>query len=789
MLHFDFNDDWRFKKLGGGGDGVVVDVPHDAAMSEERSSDADAGVNTGWFLGGDYEYTKTFGMPEEYKDKLVFFEFEGVYRNAEVYINGKKAMYRPYGYTNFYVPANEFLLFGEDNEIRVIARNSDQPNSRWYSGAGIYRPVHLWVADKKHVELNGVKIRTLSLDPAVVEVRVQTSEPGEVAVAISDGNKIVANDIKETGENRIAVFAFEIADARLWSPETPELYTCDVMFGSDETHIPFGIRTISCTHAEGFTLNGKRVVIRGGCIHHDNGILGARCYAEAEERKIEILKEYGYNAIRSAHNPCSKALLDACDRLGMLVMDEYCDMWYIHKNKYDYADYIEEWYEKDITDMVEKDYNHPSVIMYSLGNEVAETSEKRGIELFRNMRAVCKRLDEDRPVTTGVNIFFNYLYSLGFGQYSDKKAEKNPNKKVGSEFFNNLAGLFGDKFMKTMAKLPGCDRKTRDCYAVMDVAGYNYGIKRYKHDIAKYPERIILGSETFCSDAYAFWEFAKTNPPLIGDFVWSGMDYLGEVGVGSWEYREYAPDFKHSVGWMTAGSGRIDLIGNPLGEALYTLVAFELTDKPQIAVVPVSHTGEKHSPSAWKFSNAMPSWSWNGLDGKKAKVEVYSRAPVVELYINGKKVGRKKFKKNCRFDFDVKYRGGEITAVNLDKNGNELARSSLKTAGDETKLSVVPEKPEVEKGEVCFVRLKYTDESGTVKPLERDVINVEVGGGELLAVGCAAPFNNIGYTGSSTGTYYGEALAAVRATGDTVRIAACDMHKRLGTAEIKVRNA
>lgn len=785
MLHFDFNDDWKFKKLGDGGGAVDVDVPHDAAMLEERSSEADAGVNTGWFLGGDYEYTKTFGMPEKYKDKLVFFEFEGVYRNAEVYINGKKAMYRPYGYTNFYVPANEFLLFGEDNEIRVIARNSEQPNSRWYSGAGIYRPVHLWVADKKHVELNGVKIRTLSLDPAVVEVRVQTSEPGEVAVAISDGNKIVANDIKETGENRIAVFAFEIADARLWSPETPELYTCDVMFGSDETHIPFGIRTISCTHAEGFTLNGKRVVIRGGCIHHDNGILGARCYAEAEERKIKILKEYGYNAIRSAHNPCSKALLDACDRLGMLVMDEYCDMWYIHKNKYDYADYIEEWYEKDITDMVEKDYNHPSVIMYSLGNEVAETSEKRGIELFRNMRAVCKRLDEDRPVTTGVNIFFNYLYSLGFGQYSDKKAEKNPNKKVGSEFFNNLAGLFGDKFMKTMAKLPGCDRKTRDCYAVMDVAGYNYGIKRYKHDIDKYPERIILGSETFCSDAYAFWEFAKTNPPLIGDFVWAGMDYLGEVGVGSWEYREYAPDFKHSVGWMTAGSGRIDLIGNPLGEALYTLVAFELTDKPQIAVVPVSHTGEKHSPSAWKFSNAIPSWSWNGLDGKKAKVEVYSRAPVVELYINGKKVGRKKFKKNCRFDFDVKYRGGEITAVNLDKNGNELARSSLKTAGDETKLSVVPEKPEVEKGEVCFVRLKYTDEGGTVKPLERDVINVEVGGGELLAVGCAAPFNNIGYTGSSTGTYYGEALAVVRATGDTVRIAACDTHKRLGTAEIK----
>ncbi len=785
MLHIDFNDNWNFKKLGDTAEPIVVDVPHDAAMYEPRSTDADAGVNTGWFLGADYEYTKKFDVPKSYADKIITFEFEGVYHNAEVYINGKKALYRPYGYTNFYVPANEFLEFGAENEIKVIARNADQPNSRWYSGAGIYRPVHMWVADKKHIVMNGVKIRTTSISPAVVEVRVQTSEPGEVAVAITDNTrKIVANGIRNTEDDCFAVFAFEIADAKPWSPDSPTMYACDVIFGKDEAHVPFGIRTISCTHADGFTLNGERVIIRGGCIHHDNGILGARCYAEAEERKIKLLKDYGYNAIRSAHNPCSKAMLDACDRLGMLVMDEYCDMWYIHKNKYDYASYIEEWYEKDITDMVEKDYNHPSVIMYSLGNEVAETSEKRGIELFKNMRAVCKRLDEERPVTTGVNIFFNYLYSLGFGQYSDKKAEKNPNKKVGSEFFNNLAGLFGDKFMKTMAKLPGCDRKTRDCYAVMDVAGYNYGIKRYKHDIDKYPERIILGSETFCSDAYAFWEFAKANPPLIGDFVWAGMDYLGEVGVGSWEYREYAPDFKHSVGWMTAGSGRIDLIGNPLGEALYTRVAFELEDKPQIAVVPVSHTGEKHSPSAWKFSNAIPSWSWNGLDGKKACVEVYSRAPIVELYINGKKVGKKKFKKNCRFDFKVKYAGGEITAVNLDRNGNELSRSSLKTAGDETLLSVVPEKSEVKPGAVCFIRLKYTDAAGTVKPLERDTVTVDVEGGKLLAVGCAAPFNLDGYTGKSTGTYYGEALAVVKAESDKIKITATDTSNRVGAAEI-----
>ncbi len=783
MIKIDFGADWKYRRTDGA-EWSETEIPHDAAMYEKRTKDAEAGVNTGWYLGADYEYVKTFSVPAEYEDKDVIFEFEGVYHNAEVYLNGEKAAFRPYGYTNFYVTANKNLRYGRENEIRVLARNADQPNSRWYSGAGIYRPVNMYVGNKKRIVLNGVRIRTLSLYPAAVEVTVQTTGVGEVRVVIEkDGREVASGSCEQTGGN--AVFALEIRDAKLWSVDTPELYTCRTFFDDDEQSVNFGIRTLTCDHTDGLCINGERVIIRGACIHSDNGILGARSYPEAEERKVKILKQNGYNAIRSAHNPCAKSLLDVCDRLGMLVMDEYSDMWYIHKNRYDYATYLEEWYARDIKDMVEKDYNHPSVIMYSLGNEVAETGEKRGIELFRQMKAVCKQYDSDRPVTTGVNIFFNYLYALGFGQYSDKKAEKNPNKKVGSEFFNALAGLTGDSFMKTMAKLPGCDKKTRDCFAVMDVAGYNYGIKRYKHDIKKYPERIILGSETFCSDAYAFWEFAKKNPALIGDFVWAGMDYLGEVGVGSWEYKEYAPSFLHGVGWLTAGSGRVDLIGTPLGEALYTQVAFELTDKPQIAVVPVSHTKEKHSPSAWKFSNALPSWSWNGLCGKKAKVEVYSRAPIVELYINGKRVGRKKFRKNCRFDFNVKYYDGEITAVNLGRDGKELSRNSLKTAGGETRLTVTPEKGSVKRGEVCFVNLAYTDGNGEVKPLERGKIEVAVTGGRLLALGHACPYNEDGYSGAFTDTYYGRALAVIKAEADAVTISATGKGLK-GEAEIEV---
>lgn len=784
MIALNFNENWKYRRLNADAKWRNVTLPHDAMIYEKRTMQSKGGTNTGWFEGYDYEYVKTFTVPAEYSEKIITFEFEGVYRNAEVYINGKKACYRPYGYANFYVRANEFLKFGDENEIKVIARNAEQPNSRWYSGAGIYRPVTLWIADKKHILFNGVKISTLQTDPAVVEVRVQTSGVGAVSVCLFRRDQTVASETKFTGDDRFVVFVLEVPQAELWSPDNPALYHCKVCFGTDEWEDDFGIRTLSCTPSEGFTMNGKRIIIRGACIHHDNGILGARCYDEAEERKIRILKENGYNAVRSAHNPCSKAMLKACDKLGVMMMDEYCDMWYIHKTMYDYADYVQTWYEQDITDMIEKDYNHPSVIMYSLGNEVAETAQEKGIEFFKQMRDVCKSLD-DRPVTAGVNIFFNLLHSMGFGVYSDKKAKNNPQKKVGSEFFNNLAGIFGDKFMKTMAKLHGCDVKTRGCYAAMDVAGYNYGILRYRHDIKKYPQRIILGSETFCSDAYAFWEFAKKNPALIGDFVWAGIDYLGEVGVGSWEYKEYAPEFTHGVGWITAGSGRIDLIGNPLGEALYTKVAFELTDQPQIAVVPVSHTDEKHSPSAWKFSNAIPSWSWNGLNGKKATVEVYSRAPVVELYINGRRVGRKKFNKNCRFVFNVKYFGGEITAVNLDKNGKELSRNSLKTAGEETVLSVVPEKKTVKTGEVCFVRLRYTDGNGTVKPLERGILDVSVEGGELLAVGNACPFNVLGYTGVRTDTYYGEAMTIVKAAGGNFTVRVTD-GKLSGEAEVKV---
>ena len=871
MQKIDFNKDWICRCLTRDEEAYPVTLPHDAMLSEPRTQESTGEGNVGWYIGGDYEYTKNFFVPEEYKDKKVLIEFEEIYHNGEVYINGKKAAYRPYGYTNFYVDTEGFFQYGKENEIKVIARNADQPNSRWYSGTGIYRPAYLHVAGEKYIPVNGVKIRTLSYDPAKIEVVVKTSAPGELSLKIEfegskvlrvigestkignvNNDRIISSDNKnmqpngsvQTGENGQkselvqveaeknnqaaeyqAIFQLDVPNAKLWDTEHPNLYTCKAVFGEDEVIETFGIRELIWNPQVGMTINGERVILRGACFHHDNGVLGACTYPEAEERKMRILKENGYNAVRSAHYPCSKALLDACDRVGMLMMDEYVDVWYIHKTKYDYAGQLADWWKQDLKDMVDKDYNHPSVIMYSTGNEVAETAQKKGIALTGDMTNFLHSLDSTRPVTCGINIFFNFLSSIGLGVYSDDKAEKSagnaeknaaqatgknekkvvksgektvnkatengkkglgstkPEKKkkpVGSEFYNTLACLVGDYFMKCGATLYPCDLRTKDAYANMDIAGYNYGIFRYKHDLKKYPNRLILGSETFCKDAYSFWEIAKKNKRIIGDFVWAGWDYIGEVGDGAAEYSDYK--FEDPATRMTGGNGRIDLNGKPRAEAAYTRVAFERETGPFIAVDPV-YQKEKLRLTGWQLTKALESWAWDGCNGEPAKVEVYARAAQVELFINGKSVGKKKVKK-CRANFNTTYQDGEITAVSYDENGKEINRYSLQTAGKDTVLQVRPEEKTVKPEGLAFIQLQYTDSKGIWKPMEKHNIKVTVENGVLKGLGSPAPYVKGNYTDHTVATYYGEAMAVVQADGNgPVKVTVAD-EERFYVAEI-----
>lgn len=781
MKTIEWNDGWKYRRINEETFREVI-LPHDAMLSEKRGNSCASGTHGAWFEGHDYEYVKEFSLLPEWSDKKVILEFEGVYSHAEVYINGKKVAYRPYGFTNFYVPLEE------SGEIRVVAHNSDQPNCRWYAGAGIYRPVKLHILPQRSLDINGIKIRTTDYATREMEVLfisdknfILGSESGcardseaisayqEVLFSVCDGEKTLYEGRTKIGEKT----RFEIENAELWCPHNPKLYTLKVVYGEDKREIPFGIRQVTVSRSEGFTLNGERIILRGACIHSDNGLLGAAAHPFADRRKIELLKAVGYNAVRSAHNPCSKATLDACDRLGMLVLDEYTDGWYIHKTRFDYASYMEEWWQKDFQGMVDKDYNHPSVVMYSTGNEVSETAQKKGIELTGRMTQYLHSLDDTRPVTCGVNIFFNFLSSLGFGVYSDEKAEKG--EHVGSAFFNNIAGIFGDKTMKIGATLHGCDVKTRDAFANMDVAGYNYGILRYKKDLKKYPERIIVGSETFCNDAYRFYEFAKKNPRVIGDFVWAGMDYLGEVGIGSWEYASYAKDFSPRAGWISAGSGRLDLTGRELGEALYTRVAFGL-DTIRMAVIPADDFGKPHSPSAWKMSNARESWAWNGCEGRKTRVEVYARARFVELKLNGKTIGRKRvdLKKNCLVSFKTKYFPGELTAIAYDQSGKECGRTSLSSGKGTPRLLLTPEKISVGKDELAYIRIRYVDEDGKTLPLCRGRVKVSAENGQLLALGHACPYNPDGYLKDETDTYYGEALAILRPlpSGEKIRLLA-----------------
>ncbi|HFI0641840.1 TPA: glycoside hydrolase family 2 TIM barrel-domain containing protein [Streptococcus suis] len=765
MKKYDFSNGWSYKHLGTNEPLKEITVPHDAMFYEPRTETAVGGRNIGFFEGHDYIYRKEFHANKEWEKSRILIEFEGVYHNAEVYLNNKKIHFRPYGYTNFFVDISKELLFDEMNILEVVAYNSDQPNSRWYSGAGLYRPVHLYVGGKKHIKENGVRIKTLSLNPATIQLSIEASGRGQAIATIYYKDHEVSQHNLELDESGTSSQNIVIDQARLWSAENPNLYKMVVQFEDDCVTEQFGIRLLEWDSEFGLRINGKREILRGACIHHDNGLLGACAFPEAEERKIRILKKNGYNAIRSAHNPCSKAMLDACDRLGVYVLDEYLDVWYIHKTMNDYANYMTDWWPQDLKDMVDKDYNHPSVIMYSTGNEVSETAQARGIELTRQMTEYLHTLDDSRPVTCGINIFFNFLSSIGLGVYSDEKAkqEVEGNKKkgaVGSEFYNQLAGIMGAGFMKRGATLYPCDLKTRDAFSNMDIAGYNYGILRYKKDLEKYPNRLILGTETFCKDAYHFWELAKTNPRIIGDFVWAGMDYMGEAGIGAWEYEDYYPKGAPESGWLTAGSGRINILGRPNAEAFYTRVAFEQYKQPIIAVKPVYQSGS-HSPSAWKMTDAIPSWTYPGCEGKIATIEVYARAHRAELYVNSQLVGSKKFKNACRLIFKTPYREGEVKVLTYDNKGQIIGQNHLVTASAITKITIEPETNPVV-GKLLYILLRYTDENNIIKPMYKGRMCVNVDGGELLGLGNACSYNRDGYLLSETDTYYGEAMAVVR---------------------------
>ncbi len=763
-----FNTGWVFRK--GEEAAVPVTLPHDAMLGETRVPGGAGGTGGAFFPGGFYTYEKTFDVPADWAEKTVGFAFDGVYRNARVKLNGVEAADHAYGYTPFTVCADGLLKYGEANTLTVEVDNSQLPNSRWYSGSGIYRPVHLLIADKTHILWQGVRITTLSIDPARILVETKATA-GEVSVEILDGETVVAAG--KGGAVEIAV-----PDAKLWSDESPALYTCRVTLTAegqivDVAEETFGIRMIEWSE-KGLFVNGRETLLRGGCIHHDNGVLGAAAFEKSEFRKVRMLKAAGFNALRSAHNPASTALVRACDFYGVYLMDEGWDMWYNHKNPHDYASQFMEHYVEDLEAMVARDYNHPAVLMYSIGNEVSEPANDRGVGLARDLVFRLHELDDTRPVTAGLNLSIVYGASKGNfiwnpdqggrSEESEQQSNGSATMNMTSTMFNMVTSKVGTGMNKA-ANSKAADRATSPVLDVLDIAGYNYASGRYPLEKTAHPHRVVVGSETFPQDIWKNWQMVKEYPYLIGDFMWTAWDYLGEAGIGAWSYTPDGRAFDKPYPWLLADAGAMDILGDPTGELFLAQAAWGLLKDPAISVRPVNHPGEVPSQAVWRGTNSIPTWSWQNCEGNAATVEVYGDGSTAQLLLNGKSIGKKNLRQGVA-TFKTKYAPGILTAVIFDADGKELGRSELRSSVGKPRIRLTPEENSVRPGEIVYVPVTLVGGNGILECNSDRALTATVTGGTLLGFGSANPRTEDQYTTGACSTYYGRAMAVVLAGDD-----------------------
>ena len=709
-------------------------------------------------------YEKSFTVSDSDLEKSFVLHFGGVYQNCRVMLNGSLAGEHRYGYTPFDVDITPYVTKGE-NTILVLVDNSLEPNCRWYSGAGIYRPVNLLVRDRCHIK--NVSVKTKSISPATVEISAESTTECKHLLEIYKENVLIYSG--ELGD-------IEIENASLWSAEHPNLYTMKIKTDTDEWVENFGIRTLEWTADRGLIVNGESVLLRGGCIHHDHGVLGACEYKDASERRIRILKENGFNAVRIAHHPASQIVLDACDKLGMYVMNETFDGWYTPKTYHDYSRWFYRDWRDDLRAMILSARNHASVIMYSTGNEVTETATKKGAALCREMTDFAHSIDPTRPVTTGVNVLLNVYTNLGMGVYKDKgdyKPEPLPEgkrykeKKTGSAFFNALTQKLGKLMFFMSSGRPG-DMASKEAADGLDILGLNYASSRYDYDAKKYPDRIMVGAETMASDLPYNWERVKKYPQLLGDFVWSAWDYLGETCMG-WTYHSYKglP--------LLANQGMIDITGKPLASMGFMQVVWGLRKNPYIAVRPLNHANEKPSKGSWQFTDAIDSWNWIGYERVPATVEVYANGHSVRLTLNSIEIGVKKLN-DFKAIFKLPYDKGELKAEALDEMGRVLSTHSLFSGDDKTIISAVPESSELSVGELCYIPIEFVDGKGLLRPDIERRVDISVEGGRLLGFGSALYKTDDSFNNGHYNSYRGRCLAVVQATDE-------------GLIDIKIKSA
>ena len=787
------DDNWTFRRgffdsvaLLESTPGEVVNLPHDGMIGTPVSKDAPAGSDSGYFNGGQTNYTKYVFFPKEWEKGCVGLKFDGVMQNATIEINGSKVALQHNGYAPFFVDFTNYALFEEENRISVQVNTSMQPNSRWYTGSGLYRGVQLLHGPKVHIVPDGiymytkevsdgyafleaqVEVENVTLDNRIVEVSLTLSsqETGDIAAETKGVIQL------EPGKCGTARLILNVKNPLLWDADNPNLYIAKAVVKDtgiyrthfieneevsvDEASALFGIRTISADSIRGLLINGKCVKLKGGCIHHDNGLLGSVSLYETEARKVAKLKEIGFNAIRTAHNPPSSALVEACDRLGMYIFDEAFDAWSIAKRGGDYNQYFETDWEKDITAFVKRDRTHPSVIMWSTGNEIPERGGlANGYITANKIAAKVRMLDGTRLISNGICSYWSGLDdSLMKNQSNEQNSNDGPDSNIwekGTEPFAN--GL--------------------------DVFGYNYMEDFYEKNHEMFPERVILGSENFPKEIGYRWPFIEDHPYVIGEFTWTAWDYIGEAGIGKAVYIDendptapkspwdLMPQYNSPFPWRTANDADCDITGHKLPQGAYRSVVWGNKETFLYSMHPDTF-GKTELMSMWGFPAVLKNWNYAGYEDKKVELVVYSCAEEVEVLVNGESIGRKKICMDKPMPYSVRfeteYKPGKVEAVSFC-DGKEISRDVLVTAEAPAEIRLTANKQEMKADghDLIYVEIEILDANGNLVPDAELNLKAELTGDAVLAgFGSGNPITEDDYTDDMTASYRGRAMAILR---------------------------
>ena len=774
-----------------------VNLPHDYMIEGDVKEDAVPGASGGYYSAGAAYYAKVLDIPAEWEGERIALRLDGAMMNATVEVNGDKAALQHYGYAPFEADITRLVYPGEKNSIVIILNPSMQPNSRWYSGAGLFRGVEIAHMPKTHIAFGGISAYTR---------KIEYTPAGEAETAYIQASAEIRND---RAENRVADVWFDLVredtgetvmsrktriqvppmgcgtarmtltaeGPRLWSLEEPNLYLLRVRAeeaGTFKTHmvpvehpcrdeesVLFGIRTVEADVKHGLRINGKTVKLKGGCLHHDNGPLGAVTVYDAEARKIRRMKESGFNAIRTTHNPPSAALIEACDRLGMYVFDEAFDAWSMGKQPGDYNQYFETDWEKDLTAFVKRDRCHPSVILWSTGNEIPERGGLgEGYVRADALAAKIRELDPSRPVSNGVCSFWNGL---------DDRMQAEQLRRWQNRGGQNATGGGAEDLL--------WEEYTEGYMNGLDVVGYNYLEEKYETDHGMYPERVILGSENFPKEIGIHWPMIEKTPWVIGEFTWTAWDYIGEAGIGKATFYEPgdprigdpwgAPSF---YPWRTANDADFDITGEIRPQGAYRRIVWGSGETAVFSYDPAVF-GKAETLSSWGFPGVYASWNWTGKEGKSVDIAVFSAAEEVELFINGESVGRLKAGEApvqgmpMTFLFRAEYRSGTVEAVSLE-GGREVSRACLKTTGEARRIRLTAETDGLKAdGEsLCYIRAELTDAEGNRVPDGDRLLTAEAEGAAVLAAfGSGNPITAENYTRGQFTSWQGSALAVLRA--------------------------